>query len=397
MSDVKLFLELCRDIEQISVKKQKKTRILFFGRDSFSDNCKYLYLYMIKEYSHLDIQWCSTNESLIEDMVKNELPCFNLNKNTRKSMDFLLESAIAIFCVNPLDSVGGNMALLASLRGALTFQMWHGIGPKEADLALTELKDISNINVTRSILGATSPEYYISSSVFIDSKWRKFFGAQKILRAGYPRNELMLRAACDKELLGSELNESTYRALYNKENKKVLLAPTWEKNAGLNNIAMLSAIVMFCQENNITAFIKLHPFIKDNGINDIISSNLYNLPSDVDIYPHLSAFDALITDYSSIAYDFILTGKPVATIDINKGEDFDYSLIPGDDEYRYKINHDNLVDTLSEMFYRDSKADKRDSLARTLFETDNTRACADIARKIINIYQERSAEAQQIY
>ncbi|AUV02183.1 hypothetical protein C2U51_14875 [Enterobacteriaceae bacterium ENNIH1] len=392
-----LLLELCRDLEKISLKKQKKTRVLFFGRDSFSDNSKYLYLFMLEKYKELDIRWCTTNSSLAEEMTGQGLPCYNLTSNVRETLDFLLESAIAIFCVNPYDSVSQNHAMLASLRGALTFQMWHGIGPKQADLALTSLKDISNVHVTKSLIGAIFPEYYISSSSYIDGRWQDFFGAKNIIRANYPRNELLLREPKPLELLGAELDDSVHKALYQTQSKKVLIAPTWEQDTGLNNVNLLSSIVVFCQQNNIIMFIKNHPFIKEEDLSNGQIHNLYKIPSGVDIYPHLREFDALITDYSSIIYDYILTGKPVATVDASQGDDFDYSLIPGNDDYRYKLNEESVSETLNEMFFNDSKANAREVLANTLFEADCSSACDDIAKKILAIHAMKNENKLTIY
>ncbi|MFP7609966.1 CDP-glycerol glycerophosphotransferase family protein [Serratia quinivorans] len=249
-------------------------------------------------------------------------------------MDFLLESSIAVFCVNPLESVGQNLLLLACLHGALTFQMWHGIGPKQADLALTSVKNIADLSATKLMIGAAFPTYYISSSEFIDSKWHAFFGARKFIRASYPRNELMFRDATPLEKLGAELSDPVREALYQTDRATLLLAPTWEPDSGLNNIALLSKLVIHCQKHNINVFIKKHPFINEQNDAARNIKYLYTIPSHIDIYPHLKTFDALMTDYSSIIYDYILTGKPVATTDISKGDDFDFSLIPGDDQYR---------------------------------------------------------------
>jgi len=385
-----LAFELCRDLKTISEKKNKKMRLLFFGRDAFSDNSKYLYLYMHEHYPQLDIYWCSTNIELVTTLEAKGLPCYDLSKDLHQSMDFLLESSIAVFCVNPLESMGNNLLLLSCLSGALTFQMWHGIGPKQADLALTAVKNITDLSATKLMVGAALPEYYISASEFIDTKWNAFFGARKFIRAAYPRNELMFREPTQMEMLGAELNENIREALYSSGNTSILLAPTWESDSGLNNISLLSKLVTCCQSKNINVFIKKHPFINDKNDAARNIKNLYTLPSNVDIYPHLKQFDALITDYSSIIYDYILTGKPVATTDTSIGTDFDFGLIPGDDNYRYRINENNIPSTLEEMLTSVSKKSDRAELALILFQTDNMQASKMIAEKILQIHDKIS-------
>lgn len=387
-----LAFELCRDLKTISERKKKKMRVLFFGRDAFSDNSKYLYLYMHEHFPQLDIYWCSPHTGLIATLEAKGLPCFDLSKDLHHSMDFLLESSIAVFCVNPLESVGHNLLLLSCLSGALTFQMWHGIGPKQADLALTSVKNITDLSATKLMFGAAFSEYYISSSEFIDSKWNEFFGARNFIRASYPRNELMFRDPTPMESIGAELSEHVREGLYSSRNTSILLAPTWEADSGLNNISLLSKLVACCQQNNINVFIKKHPFVNDNSDAARNIKNLYTIPSNVDIYPHLKNFDALITDYSSIIYDYILTGKPIATTDISYGDDFDFGLIPGDDTYRYKINEHNITVTLEEMLNGDSKQSSRAELASVLFQTNNTQANKMITEKILHIYDLESAK-----
>ncbi|BAN96756.1 hypothetical protein E05_19900 [Plautia stali symbiont] len=42
-------------LAQISRKNTKQARILFFDREAFADNSKYLYLHMLKHYPQFEI------------------------------------------------------------------------------------------------------------------------------------------------------------------------------------------------------------------------------------------------------------------------------------------------------------------------------------------------------
>ncbi len=75
-------------LAQTSRKKTKnKKRILFFDRDAFADNTKYLYLHMVKN-PQLECIWCTWNEAVYDMLQKHHLPVHLLGK-VRISRSFL--------------------------------------------------------------------------------------------------------------------------------------------------------------------------------------------------------------------------------------------------------------------------------------------------------------------
>lgn len=378
--------EICKDLEKISKSKKKKPRILFFGRETFSDNSKYLYLHMVENYPNFEVVWCSCHAPLIETLKENNLPCFNLNKDLKASAQFILEAAVSVFCINPLDAVNANLVLLACLAGSISIQLWHGIGVKKIDLATTSFRDVTNLSITKSIGGAISAKYYLSPSTFVDEKWMEFFGARSFIRGSYPRNEVLLRDATRLELIGAELSDELYRLLYIEPNKKILLAPTWMENSGLNDVKILTAIVLFCRKQNISVFIKKHPFVKENGAINKNIPGVSFIPSQTDIYPHMRHFDAIVTDYSSIIFDYLLVDKPILTVGQDKGTDFDYSLIPNGDSFRYSFADNSVAEVFSHALFRDDQHAGRQKTRSCIFESDDAGANQSIAEKIIHIY-----------
>ena len=55
---------------------------------------------------------------------------------------------------------------------------------------------------------------------------------------------------------------------------------------------------------------KLH-FADKNSLNFELTDNYYKMDSDADIYPVFKYSDAMITDYSTIAFDYLLLDKPI--------------------------------------------------------------------------------------
>lgn len=385
-----ILFELARDLEKISKAKNKKKRILFFGRDTFTDNSKYLFLYMQQRYKDFDVVWGSFNDKLTETLVTYNIPCVPLNKDLKMSSKYLLDVAIAVFCVNPNDALKSNFVLSSCLKGAVTVQLWHGIGVKKIDLATTGFRDITNINISKSLCGAISADYYLSPSEYVDGNWQEFFGARQIIRGGYPRNEVLLRDATHYEMIDAELGQNVHELLYQKENKKILLAPTWVQNSGLNKHSILSAIGKYAQSHNVSIFLKPHPFVPENQLISI--AGIHYIPAYLDIYPHLKQFDAMVTDYSSIIFDYLLLDKPILTVDIEQGADFDYSMLPTGDGFRYSFNAKNVADVFDAALNKDNKHSARQQLAKYIFPTDNYRACAEISEKIIHLYEKYVAQ-----
>ena len=66
----------------------------------------------------------------------------------------------------------------------------------------------------------------------------------------------------------------------------------------------------YLKNNNIILVCKLHPH-DINALKNIRSNNIYKMDNISDIYPVLKYSDVLITDYSSIYFDYLLLNKPI--------------------------------------------------------------------------------------
>ena len=85
-----------------------------------------------------------------------------------------------------------------------------------------------------------------------------------------------------------------------------------------------------------TLILKLHPFVKQFQEKHIPSKgfrNIYFHSTDGDIYPLLKYTDILITDYSSIFFDFLLLNRPIIFFDYDFKE---YSSNMGGFVYDYE-------------------------------------------------------------
>ena len=368
-------------LAQTSRKKTKnKKRILFFDRDAFADNTKYLYLHMVKN-PQLECIWCTWNEAVYDMLQKHHLPVHLLVKNNDETINLLLEAQIAIFCVNPHHSLHKNWSYFACLEGAKHIQLWHGISVKNLLLQLTPHFRMTIPDFGTSLAWASRDDYVLSTAEILNPYWREVFGCDNIINASYPRNEVLLRKITPLELLGAKLDARTMKGLASKR-KKIFIAPTWQRfdSTDLLSREMLTQILQYTSKNNIDVFIKTHPYRAVNfDSNALKINNFYFIDAETDVYPFLNKFDALITDYSSIMFDFLLTKKPVLTLDIAPGEHANF-------EPNY--TRDNIISMLHQALFKDEQAVDREQAVASLYPSDNVNACQKLESLIIDILKD---------
>lgn len=143
-----------------------------------------------------------------------------------------------------------------------------------------------------------------SADTFSNSFWYN----GKILRVGTPRNDLLLSKNNDniRSLVKKNLGISD-------EQKIVLYAPTFRENKKLHyyrfNIEQLKVSLSERFGGEWVLVRRLHPHLSqlvNTESTDIIDATDYD-----DIQELLLSADILITDYSSLMFDFSVTGRPV--------------------------------------------------------------------------------------
>ncbi|QKJ85618.1 teichoic acid glycerol-phosphate transferase [Paramixta manurensis] len=388
-------------LRAIAQRTVKKRLILFFGRESFSDNSKYLYLHMVENYPDAEVIWCSAESEVIEQLREHQLPHCDLSGDLQEVFTLLLHAAVAIFCVNPSQSLVANDLLFACLAGTTQIQLWHGVSVKKLLLQLTPYLSVLDEPFCRPLAWASRADYVLSPSANLDAYWHQVFGVKTLLRGGFPRNEVICRPATAQELIGAHLPPAAEAAL-NGKRRKLLLVPTWQrgKPTPLTEAGFLVRLVNCARKHNIDIFFKVHPlYIHQPALTNRQVDRLFILPAGVDLYPHLARFDLLMTDYSSIMFDFLLTGNPVMALDIQQGDhqrfEPDYSLLPPHDEFRHCFVPESVETVLLAALRQDDKQAARAALAYSLFGVapgEYQPVNAALMAKVDRILQQKCAE-----
>jgi CDP-glycerol glycerophosphotransferase len=192
--------------------------------------------------------------------------------------------------------------------GQIYLQTWHGTPLKRLG------RDIANNQLTKSYLDTMDREakawdYLISPNAFCTEIFPSCFGyTGEILETGYPRNDKLTNASAEER---QRIRESI--GVADSSVTLVMYAPTWRDYSRTATGNWQS--VFYLDENlELPDGFKLiyrghsntHEAHKDGGSERFIDVTRYPNITDLDL-----AADVLITDYSSVMFDYTVTGKPI--------------------------------------------------------------------------------------
>jgi CDP-glycerol glycerophosphotransferase (TagB/SpsB family) len=341
----------------LTLRRKKKVTFIEGRRGKFSDNSKYLFLYMSSQDINIECTWITKSITIMKSLKKegyNAEYCFSL-----KGIYTLLTSRSII-----IDSRIPDILFWFTGR-ASRINLWHGIGVKKIE------NDIKNGHIDflyharglkNLIINILMPGIYfnknldcvISTSLVFQNIFSSAFNIEKekVPITGYPRNDIFF-----KKIKGSHIGVDNYLHNYillnKKKGKKIILyAPTFrdtDTDTFIKNIFfLLLKIDVFSKRNNIIFIFKPHEnltnLFEKKLAKNINLDNIFFVKSNTDIYPDLCLFDLLITDYSSIFTDFLLLDKPIIffpyDIEKYKNKDrsfyFDYNkFTPGPKAYDF--------------------------------------------------------------
>lgn len=289
----------------ISLATPKSKRIWLFGAwfgEKYSDNSRYLFEATAQDCNIRKI-WISGNEDLLRDLRSRNLECYHCH--SLKGLILQLRAKV-FFC-----SINSKDFCFSTISPRNTFiQLWHGLPLKKIGfdtLRPWSLKWI--INLIRSKT-TDNYRYILSPTDSFDRIFMSAFrlGSSNILRGNYPRCDGLFSETDSAEKIKSLLAITT---------KNILFYLPTHRNEGRspekiqNLINQIKTLKPLLESTDSTLIIKPH-FYESENFHEECSENLIvtkDLPAD--LYYCLSGATGIITDYSSIAFDFATTGKPI--------------------------------------------------------------------------------------
>ena len=306
---------ICCCIYPFSFLFPRKKKKWAFGsfRGAFNDNSKYLLIYVSENMPEIDCAWISMKKATVQDIRAKGLKAFHVL--SLKGLWFALTSKYWFFNAYSSD------IMFCLSGGATLVNLWHGLPMKHIEFDI-DSGPLANRYVKKTLKeryyhpeAFKRPDYLISSSKIYSEMFARAFRItiDRCLEFGCPRNEIMVWP--DHKRMGfveAYESESTLNLIAKLKEKSFhhvyIYLPTWRDSqaAFLPSDFDLHIMDEALRSKNEALILKPHANTFTDGEVAAGLNNIFWLPATMDIYPVLPYTDVLITDYSSVLYDYIL-------------------------------------------------------------------------------------------
>jgi CDP-glycerol glycerophosphotransferase (TagB/SpsB family) len=333
---MKTYIMLCKKAIEISLSfllrpfvklVPKDDQLWVFGAGSgklFMDNSKYLFLHVRANHPEIRAIWLSKSNDVVKMLAILRHEAYLTH--SLHGIWFSLRAGCAIMSQGSLDIDQ------ITVTGAKNIQLWHGIplkrvmkddklSHKHTPLKTSNALVLSVLSRGRHYakLADRSPDRIISCSEEDRQTLCSAFGVPRaqVVVTGSPRNDALFRKNA-----GSSHDAAYIRNLKSRFGYKHLIVylPTFrDSRIGSSELFTrfgfsVEEVEKTLYELNALLIIKSHYF--DPALSEFSNIQLSRIiivkGTDIaDIYPILSETDILITDYSSVYFDFLLLDRPI--------------------------------------------------------------------------------------
>lgn len=278
-------------------------------QDGFSGNPKYLFLWMSEHRPDVRCTWV-TGSTTTRDLLRRR----GYRCELRWSLPGVQAAATAQYHVVANDGSDTNFAVIG---GARVLNLWHGVGIKNvlrgarvgANARLYASSRWRPDVYLRSVHRFRRPDLVLATSPVMAAHFARCFDVplERCPVLGYPR----LDPFVDEQFRRLCLSFGDYDALRElcAGRTTYLYTPTLRDDdadllgQAVPDVAALSAAL---RPTNGVLLLKLHPFSAASIAEAVAGyDNIVVWPQELDLYPVLADMDCLITDYSSLLYDYV--------------------------------------------------------------------------------------------
>ncbi|MDI9615102.1 CDP-glycerol glycerophosphotransferase family protein [Methanothermobacter sp.] len=282
---------------------KRDNQIIFESRPDFADNSRAIYNYIKSLNEDYSLVW-------IVDKIKKDFDALQVKRNT-------IDEYWQFFRSRYIVSSTFSYPYIRQ-KNQVYLNLWHGMPLKALFYSEKNPEHLPpNFN--------DENYYLISTSIFMRNVIASCFNQdpRRVFVSGQPRNDKLFNnsRAIFGKMLGIDVD---------KYDKIIFFLPTYKKSifekedgeVGSHNFNLFDfdrkLFGQFLRKNNIICLVKFHSLeeeivkshIKEIE-NTVFISTEQMLKEDLDLYDILGGVDVLVTDYSSVYFDFLLLDRPI--------------------------------------------------------------------------------------
>lgn len=302
----------------------RKNSIVFTSTEDFSDNPRALYEYMIERgYNEkYEITWLFEFDENYRDLNTPNVKSVKMHDAFgQRSADSYRETLTAEYVF-----FSHNVNWAKNFRPEQKYiELWHGCGYKGRQPGESRVIQFDYCVTTGPKYARELTTHYLCS-------------ADKLKPLGYPRNDWFKTHKTQADRYAKGILSET------GADKLVIWMPTFRKSrvaristdTGAADLGLplidsqddLRQLDEICRENNVVILVKTHVLDEDSALsydglaNIRYADNRLLKQENVNLYELLACSDSLLTDYSSVAIDYLLLDRPIGFI-LSDFEEYD--------------------------------------------------------------------------
>lgn len=286
----------------------RNNRIWLFGSwngSKFIDNPKYIFIYVSKNYKNVNPYWITNNIKLAEEIRNRGFKAeykYSLN-----GIWIQLRAGVVIFT----HSVEYDFFAPLIAASVKRIQTWHGVpikkigyddkrgmwSPRLYARVLSTLFPFRSDHLDLVLAAGNSDKLIYESAFNIEPN--------SVVITGYPRNDEFYRKISTGGV---------------KNNNKIIYMPTFRGKPGSEFKLFrdtgfdFSKIDKICKKIGVEFWIKLHPvqLLNEEEYEEIRKCECIRyFGQKKDIYEVIDEYEMLVTDFSGIYFDYLISGRPI--------------------------------------------------------------------------------------
>ncbi|WP_049997584.1 CDP-glycerol glycerophosphotransferase family protein [Halococcus sediminicola] len=351
------------------------------GGEAFLDNSKHLYLHVLESCPNVRPVWLAKDNELVAELDSHGYEAYHAHSARGTYLNLRAE---LVFVSHGVADVNRWCC-----GGATVVGLWHGVALKQlgwdhgygtGSLPWRLLQRCKRAITDRYSYFTVTSEAMIEPFV---SAFR--FDPERVVVTGYPRNDALVDGEAVPGLAADERVREMLASLPS-ESDVLLYLPTY--HAATEEYVLdhldLSMLDEFLRRIDAYLLVKLHP--SERLDTDFTAfDRLVPLPGTADAYSILPETDALITDYSSVYFDYLLLDKPIVfyPFDLDdyrseRGFYLDYETVtPGP----IASDFEELCSSLEAVLTDDEYAAEREAVRNRFMQLPDVNRSATVCRQ----------------